>query len=104
MHYIQRHQFTQTQSTLLESLGLLKLTTTSRESDIYKIHYFLLICILCLIHFPILRYAIVSNRYADRLNAYWTGYFTSRPGIKGYVRALSGYYLVTPCVCSLLVK
>ncbi|KAH6829428.1 Glycosyl hydrolase family 38 protein [Perilla frutescens var. hirtella] len=32
-------------------------------------------------------------RYADRINAYWTGYFTSRPAIKGYVRVLSGYYL-----------
>ncbi|KAL8557426.1 hypothetical protein ACS0TY_004737 [Phlomoides rotata] len=31
--------------------------------------------------------------YADRENAYWTGYFTSRPGLKGYVRMLSGYYL-----------
>lgn len=31
--------------------------------------------------------------YADRINAYWTGYFTSRPGLKGYVRLMSGYYL-----------
>ncbi|EPS72012.1 hypothetical protein M569_02745, partial [Genlisea aurea] len=31
--------------------------------------------------------------YADRENAYWTGYFTSRPALKGYVRMLSGYYL-----------
>ncbi|KAL8474413.1 hypothetical protein ACS0TY_031036 [Phlomoides rotata] len=31
--------------------------------------------------------------YADRINAYWTGYFTSRPALKGYVRVLSGYYL-----------
>ncbi|XP_074275157.1 alpha-mannosidase At3g26720-like isoform X1 [Silene latifolia] len=31
--------------------------------------------------------------YADRANAYWTGYFTSRPAFKGYVRAMSGYYL-----------
>ncbi|XP_059640805.1 alpha-mannosidase [Cornus florida] len=31
--------------------------------------------------------------YADRANAYWTGYFTSRPGLKQYVRMLSGYYL-----------
>lgn len=31
--------------------------------------------------------------YADRLNAYWTGYFTSRPSLKGYVRVTSGYYL-----------
>ncbi|KAL6494430.1 hypothetical protein OROGR_031230 [Orobanche gracilis] len=31
--------------------------------------------------------------YADSSNAYWTGYFTSRPAIKGYVRMMSGYYL-----------
>ncbi|KAJ4729554.1 Alpha-mannosidase [Melia azedarach] len=30
--------------------------------------------------------------YADRPNAYWTGYFTSRPALKGYVRLMSGYY------------
>ncbi|KAJ7944151.1 Alpha-mannosidase [Quillaja saponaria] len=31
--------------------------------------------------------------YADSQNAYWTGYFTSRPGLKRYVRLLSGYYM-----------
>ncbi|XAR52060.1 Alpha-mannosidase [Bertholletia excelsa] len=31
--------------------------------------------------------------YADRENAYWTGYFTSRPALKGYVRMMSSYYL-----------
>ncbi|KAJ0974238.1 hypothetical protein J5N97_016203 [Dioscorea zingiberensis] len=31
--------------------------------------------------------------YADSANAYWTGYFTSRPTFKRYVRMLSGYYL-----------
>ncbi|KAK1281470.1 hypothetical protein QJS10_CPB22g00482 [Acorus calamus] len=31
--------------------------------------------------------------YADRADAYWTGYFTSRPALKRYVRDLSGYYL-----------
>ncbi|RDY14228.1 hypothetical protein CR513_00732 [Mucuna pruriens] len=31
--------------------------------------------------------------YADAPNAYWTGYFTSRPAFKRYVRILSGYYL-----------
>ncbi|KAJ4728881.1 Alpha-mannosidase [Melia azedarach] len=31
--------------------------------------------------------------YADHANAYWTGYFTSRPGLKRYVRALSSFYL-----------
>ncbi|EEF31544.1 lysosomal alpha-mannosidase, putative [Ricinus communis] len=33
--------------------------------------------------------------YADREDAYWTGFFTSRPGLKRYVRHLSGYYLAT---------
>uniref|UniRef100_A0A2N9ECH2 alpha-mannosidase n=1 Tax=Fagus sylvatica TaxID=28930 RepID=A0A2N9ECH2_FAGSY len=28
-----------------------------------------------------------------RANAYWTGYFTSRPALKRYVRIMSGYYL-----------
>ncbi|XP_030940377.1 probable alpha-mannosidase At5g13980 isoform X2 [Quercus lobata] len=31
--------------------------------------------------------------YADREHAYWTGYFTSRPALKGYVRMMSAYYL-----------
>ncbi|XP_077246592.1 alpha-mannosidase-like isoform X2 [Tasmannia lanceolata] len=31
--------------------------------------------------------------YADAENAYWTGFFSSRPSLKGYVRMLSGYYL-----------
>ncbi|WOL03753.1 putative alpha-mannosidase [Canna indica] len=31
--------------------------------------------------------------YADRANGYWTGYFTSRPALKGYVRTLSSYYV-----------
>ncbi|KAJ3671808.1 hypothetical protein LUZ60_007887 [Juncus effusus] len=30
--------------------------------------------------------------YADDPNAYWTGYFTSRPALKRYVRIMSGYY------------
>ncbi|XP_031095646.1 alpha-mannosidase-like isoform X2 [Ipomoea triloba] len=31
--------------------------------------------------------------YADSAKAYWTGFFTSRPAFKRYVRMLSGYYL-----------
>ncbi|KAM7472128.1 hypothetical protein LguiA_010311 [Lonicera macranthoides] len=31
--------------------------------------------------------------YADAVNRYFTGYFTSRPALKGYIRHLSGYYL-----------
>ncbi|MFS7901461.1 putative alpha-mannosidase [Helianthus anomalus] len=33
--------------------------------------------------------------YASDINAYWTGYFTSRPALKGYVGMLSSYYLVS---------
>lgn len=36
-----------------------------------------------------------SSRYADHENAYWTGYFTSRPALKRYVREMSGYFLVS---------
>ncbi|XP_020573833.1 alpha-mannosidase At3g26720-like [Phalaenopsis equestris] len=31
--------------------------------------------------------------YADGPNRYWTGYFSSRPSIKTYVRRMSAYYL-----------
>ncbi|KAI3451418.1 hypothetical protein Pfo_008083 [Paulownia fortunei] len=31
--------------------------------------------------------------YADNPNAYWTGFYTSRPALKRYIRLLSGYYL-----------
>ncbi|XP_066386944.1 alpha-mannosidase-like isoform X1 [Miscanthus floridulus] len=31
--------------------------------------------------------------YADSKNSYWTGYYTSRPTFKRYVREQSGYYL-----------
>ncbi|KAL4634651.1 hypothetical protein ACB092_04G215900 [Castanea dentata] len=31
--------------------------------------------------------------YADREHAYWTGFFTSRPALKVYVRVMSAYYL-----------
>ncbi|XP_020699956.1 alpha-mannosidase [Dendrobium catenatum] len=31
--------------------------------------------------------------YADSPYSYWTGYYTSRPSFKRFVRALSGYYL-----------
>ncbi|GAV59507.1 Glyco_hydro_38 domain-containing protein/Glyco_hydro_38C domain-containing protein/Alpha-mann_mid domain-containing protein [Cephalotus follicularis] len=33
--------------------------------------------------------------YADHPNAYWTGYFTSRPALKGYVRTMSAYYVAS---------
>ncbi|XP_022132720.1 alpha-mannosidase-like [Momordica charantia] len=31
--------------------------------------------------------------YADYAHAYWTGFYTSRPALKRFVRMLSGYYL-----------
>ncbi|KAK2984501.1 hypothetical protein RJ640_016887 [Escallonia rubra] len=46
-----------------------------------------------LLHYVNKKYLSVDCRYADGANAYWTGYFTSRPGLKGYIRMLSGYYL-----------
>ena len=30
--------------------------------------------------------------YADGPHAYWSGFFTSRPALKGYVRACSAYF------------
>ncbi|KAE8695699.1 Glycosyl hydrolase family 38 protein [Hibiscus syriacus] len=39
------------------------------------------------------KYQYAHTCYADRVNAYWTGYFTSRPALKFYVRKMSGYYL-----------
>lgn len=39
-------------------------------------------------------YWMLLLRYADRVNGYWTGYYTSRPALKRYVRMMSGYYLV----------
>lgn len=47
--------------------------------------------------------SFIFYRYADRANAYWTGYFTSRPAFKGYIRMLSGYYLVWTIVSLLRV-
>ena len=37
---------------------------------------------------------LIFDSYADSTNAYWTGFFTSRPALKRYIRMLSGYYLV----------
>ena len=44
--------------------------------------------------FPMHNHIVSWTRYADDPNAYWTGYFTSRPALKRYVRMMSGYYLV----------
>lgn len=50
--------------------------------------------ILRIIHFYVFVLKGTNFRYADKPNAYWTGYFTSRPALKGYVRSMSGYYQV----------
>ncbi|KAL8099396.1 hypothetical protein AgCh_031874 [Apium graveolens] len=46
--------------------------------------------------------SLKSTRYADRVNAYWTRYFTSRPALKGYVRFLTGYDLPEDVVATAL--
>lgn len=90
MPCIQPHQFTPMQNMHLLSHGRLRLMTTFRKFKLWN---------------PTIHVNFVSSmsvdvgslwfiRYADRVNAYWTGYFTSRPAFKGYVRQLSGYYVV----------
>ena len=32
--------------------------------------------------------------YSDKNNSYWTGYYTSRPFLKGYINQISNYYLI----------
>jgi hypothetical protein len=36
--------------------------------------------------------------YSDWINAYWTGYFTSRPALKRFVRYTSAYLQVTQII------
>lgn len=57
---------------------------------IHNMVWFVLFCSVCALHYD----CISCSRYADNPNAYWTGYFTSRPALKRYVRTMSGYYLV----------
>ena len=72
--------------------------TSSREFKIKKRWYLVIqLTSVLLKYIYSLIHAII--RYADRINAYWTGYFTSRPALKGYVRLLSGYYLVSVHLC-----
>lgn len=47
--------------------------------------------------------SLTNFRYADGGNSYWTGFFTSRPALKRYIRMLSGYYLVSLLSFFLLV-
>jgi alpha-mannosidase len=60
-------------------------------SYVHNLHHISALVVLFLLH----SYDCISLiRYADNPNAYWTGYFTSRPALKQYVRMMSGYYLV----------
>lgn len=88
MHYIQRHLSTQMQNMQQMSNGLSNLMISSRE----------FLCGVLLLELDLkelnFEYKTQIFRYADHPNAYWTGYFTSRPALKGYVRVMSGYYQV----------
>lgn len=88
MHYIQRHLSTLMPNMQQMSNGLSNLMISSRE--------FLLAILFLNLYITELNfeYKTQNFRYADHPNAYWTGYFTSRPALKGYVRVMSGYYQV----------
>lgn len=64
--------------------------TSSREFNLTCRYYLFTFHFITLSNFKDLKY----TSYADRANAYWTGYFSSRPALKRYVRMMSGYYLV----------
>ena len=87
----QPHQFTLMQNMQQMSPGHSKLMISFRKLENFKIENWYQN------HSPLtyacdLFYSYI--RYANTLNTYWTGYFTSRPALKGYIRMLSGYYLV----------
>ncbi len=51
---------------------------------------------ICFLKSPIAaRWCLMFCRYADKPHCYWTGYFTSRSSLKGYVRKLSGFLQVS---------
>lgn len=90
----QRHQYTLMQNMHQKSPGRSRLMTSSREFQFSKLKSYLRLCSFISLFTCIYKLIHAFIRYADRVNAYWTGYFTSRPALKGYVRAMSAYYLV----------
>ncbi|KAE9467642.1 hypothetical protein C3L33_00450, partial [Rhododendron williamsianum] len=67
--------------------------TFGSSSQIFTKHFLYIIVLQVGSILKCLIVTLFPPRYADRTNAYWTGYFTSRPALKGYIRLLSGYYL-----------
>lgn len=93
MPCIQPLPFTLMRSMLQMNLGLSRLMTSFR-----KLNFKCVLLVTSLVISVPLFYdwqLFILSSYADHANAYWTGYFTSRPALKGYVRVLSGYYLVS---------
>lgn len=86
------HLFTPMPKMPQTSCGHWKPMTTSREDIPLFIIFFNAASDLLINH--LYTFLMISHRYADGANAYWTGFFTSRPALKRYVRILSGYYLV----------
>lgn len=68
--------------------------TTSREDIPFFFFFFFCNAAYDVLINHLYTFMTISHRYADGANAYWTGFFTSRPALKRYVRILSGYYLV----------
>lgn len=89
MLYILPHLYIQMQNMLQMKSGLLSLMTISREFSLEK-----QTPVKSLVADTSLDFCLCHFRYADHPNAYWTGYFTSRPALKGYIRAMSAYYMV----------
>ena len=97
MPYTQPHQYILMQNMQQKSPGQSRLMTSSRKFKFLKLkitcrQLFLLVCLPVFISS-----SMKFIRYADRANAYWTGYFTSRPALKLYTRVMSAYYLVNSC-------
>ena len=92
MLYTLPHPYILMQSMLQMNLGQPRLMTFSRKFNVWML-YNLFSC--CFSLQPFLKvWSMHHASYADSANGYWTGYFTSRPALKRYVRIMSGYYLV----------
>ena len=85
------HPYILMQSMLQMNPGQSRPMTFSREFNIWMLYNLFACCFTIQPFLKVMRH----TSYADRANAYWTGYFTSRPALKRYVRIMSGYYLVS---------